>query len=159
MSKVTDLVLPEILPIIAERNDEFVDIEYVNEKGQNYLRIYVDKDQPGGIDINEIADLSEVISERLDALDPDPLPDPYVLELSSPGAERPIKTEKDWERAQGDYIHVGLYQKMEGKKIYEGTLKSYNDEEIELEIKIKTRRKTLTIPRKLIANIRFAIEF
>ncbi|WP_414671963.1 hypothetical protein [Lactobacillus acetotolerans] len=43
--------------------------------------------------------------------------------------------------------------------MYEGTLKSYNDEEIELEIKIKTRRKTLTIPRKLIASIRFAIEF
>ena len=86
MSKVTDLVLPEILPIIDSRDDEFVDIEYVKEKGQNYLRIYVDKDQPGGIDINEIADLSELISEKLDTMDPDPLPDPYVLEVSSPGA-------------------------------------------------------------------------
>ena len=159
MSKVTDLVLPEILPIIDSRDDEFVDIEYVKEKGQNYLRIYVDKDQPGGIDINEIADLSELISEKLDTMDPDPLPEPYVLEVSSPGAERPIKTDKDWEKAQDDYIHVGLYQKIDGKKIYEGTLKSYNDEQIELEIKIKTRRKTLTIPRNLIANIRFAIEF
>lgn len=159
MSKVTDLVLPEILPIIDSRDDEFVDIEYVKEKGQNYLRIYVDKDQPGGIDINEIADLSELISEKLDTMDPDPLPDPYVLEVSSPGAERPIKTDKDWEKAQDDYIHVGLYQKIDGKKIYEGTLKTYNDEQIELEIKIKTRRKTLTIPRNLIANIRFAIEF
>ncbi|RVU77773.1 MULTISPECIES: ribosome maturation factor RimP [Lactobacillus] len=159
MSKVTDLVRSEIEPIITERNDEFVDIEYVKEKGQNYLRVYVDKDQPGGIDINEIADLSELVSEKLDSLDPDPLPDPYVLELSSPGAERPIKTAKDWEKAKDDYIHVGLYQKIDGQKIYEGTLKSYNDEEIELEVKIKTRRKTLTIPRKLIANVRFAIEF
>lgn len=158
MSKVTDLVRLEIEPIIASRNDEFVDIEYVKEKGQNYLRIYVDK-EPNGIDIDEIADLSELVSEKLDTLDPDPLPDPYVLELSSPGAERPIKTAKDWEKAQNDYVHVGLYQKIEGKKMYEGTLKSYNDDEIVLEVKIKTRKKTITIPRKLIANIRFAIEF
>ncbi|MGQ5709453.1 ribosome maturation factor RimP [Lactobacillus sp. PSON] len=158
MSKVTDLVRLEIEPIIASRNDEFVDIEYVKEKGQNYLRIYVDK-EPNGIDIDEIADLSELVSEKLDTLDPDPLPDPYVLELSSPGAERPIKTVKDWEKAQNDYVHVGLYQKIEGKKMYEGTLKSYNDDEVVLEVKIKTRKKTITIPRKLIANIRFAIEF
>lgn len=158
MSKVTDIVRSAVEPIIVERNDEFVDIEYVKEKGQNYLRIYVDK-EPNGIDIDEIADLSELVSEKLDTLDPDPLPDPYILELSSPGAERPIKTENDWEKAQGEYVHLGLYQKIDGKKMYEGTLKSYNDDEVELEVKIKTRRKTVVVPRKLIANIRFAIEF
>ena len=158
MSKVTDIVRSAVEPIIAERNDEFVDIEYVKEKGQNYLRIYVDK-EPNGIDIDEIADLSELVSEKLDTLDPDPLPDPYILELSSPGAERPIKTENDWEKAQGEYVHLGLYQKIDGKKMYEGTLKSYNDDEVELEVKIKTRRKTVVVPRKLIANIRLAIEF
>ena len=158
MSKVTDIVRSAVEQIIAERNDEFVDIEYVKEKGQNYLRIYVDK-EPNGIDIDEIADLSELVSEKLDTLDPDPLPDPYILELSSPGAERPIKTENDWEKAQGEYVHLGLYQKIDGKKMYEGTLKSYNDDEVELEVKIKTRRKTVVVPRKLIANIRFAIEF
>ncbi|WP_348681471.1 ribosome maturation factor RimP [Lactobacillus intestinalis] len=158
MSKVTDIVRSAVEPIIAERNDEFVDIEYVKEKGQNYLRIYVDK-EPNGIDIDEIADLSELVSEKLDTLDPDPLPDPYILELSSPGAERPIKIENDWEKAQGEYVHLGLYQKIDGKKMYEGTLKSYNDDEVELEVKIKTRRKTVVVPRKLIANIRFAIEF
>lgn len=158
LSKVTDLVRSEIEPIIANRDDKFVDIEYVKEKGQNYLRIYVDK-EPNGIDIDEIADLSELVSEKLDTLDPDPLPDPYVLELSSPGAERPIKTPQDWEKAKDDYVHIGLYQKIEGKKMYEGTLKSYNDDEVVLEVKIKTRKKTITIPRKLIANIRFAIEF
>ena len=158
LSKVTDIVRSAVEPIIAERNDEFVDIEYVKEKGQNYLRIYVDK-EPNGIDIDEIEDLSELVSEKLDTLDPDPLPDPYILELSSPGAERPIKTENDWEKAQGEYVHLGLYQKIDGKKMYEGTLKSYNDDEVELEVKIKTRRKTVVVPRKLIANIRFAIEF
>ncbi|WEV70286.1 ribosome maturation factor RimP [Lactobacillus sp. ESL0785] len=157
MAKVTDLVLTEIKPIIAARNDELVDIEYVKEKGQNYLRIYVDREN--GIDMDEIAGLSELISAKLDEIQPDPFPDPYVLELSSPGVERPIKSAKDWQKALDNYIHVGLYQKIAGEKNYEGTLRSFTDDEIELEIKIKTRRKRLTIPRKLIANIRFAIEF
>ena len=158
MSKVIDLVRPVVETIIDEHGDMLVDMEYVKEKGQDYLRIYVDR-QPNGIDIDEIAALSELVSEKLDTIDPDPLPDPYVLELSSPGAERPIKTEADWERALNDYVHIGLYQKIEDKKVYEGTLKSYNNDEIVLEVKDKTRRKKLTIPRKLIAKIRFAIEF
>lgn len=157
MAKVKDSVLAEIKPIIEQHNDEFVDIEYVKEKGQNYLRIYVDREN--GIDMDEIAGLSELISAKLDEIEPDPFPDPYVLELSSPGIERPLKTEKDWQKALNNYVHVGLYQKVLGEKEYEGTLKSFNSDEIELEVKIKTRRKQLTIPRKLIANIRFAIEF
>ena len=158
LSKVIDLVRPVVEPIIDEHGDMLVDMEYVKEKGQNYLRIYVDR-EPNGIDIDEIAALSELVSEKLDTINPDPVPEPYVLELSSPGAERPIKTEADWKKALNDYIHIGLYQKIKDKKVYEGTLKSYNDEEIVLEVRDKTRRKTLTVPRKLIANIRFAIEF
>ena len=157
MAEVKDFVLAEISSIIEQRNDELVECEYVKEKGQNYLRIYVDREN--GIDMDEIASLSELISVKLDELTPDPFPDPYVLELSSPGVERPIKTKKDWEKALNSYIHVGLYQKLEDEKEFEGTLKSFNAEEIELEVKIKTRRKQLTIPRRLIANIRFAIEF
>ena len=157
LAKVKDFVLDEIRPIIAQRNDELVDTEYVNEKGQNYLRIYVDREN--GIDMDEIAALSELISAKLDQLQPDPFPDPYVLELSSPGIERPIKTAADWQKALNQYVHVNLYQKVEKQKEYEGTLKSFTDSEIELVVKVKTRKKVLSLPRKLIANIRFAIEF
>ena len=157
MAKVKDSVLKEIKPIIAERKDEFIDIEYVKEKGQNYLRIYVDREN--GIDMDEIAELSELLSEKLDQIQPDPFPDPYILEVSSPGIERPIKNKADWEKALNEYVHVKLYQKVEVGKEYEGTLKSYNDSEIELEIKVKTKKKVLSLPRKAIAGIRFAIEF
>lgn len=146
-------------PIINQHGDELVDLEYVKERGQYYLRLYVDKDQPGGIDINEIAALSELVSQKLDSLQPDPFPNPYVLELSSPGAERPLKTAQDWQRARGQYVHLSLYQKVAGQKVYEGTLQAYDEQELKLAIKIKTRRKVLTIPRKLVAHIRFAIEF
>ena len=67
--------------------------------------------------------------------------------------------QQDWEKAKGQYIHVGLYQKLEGQKVFEGHLLDLDDQEIKLEIKIKTRRKQLTIPRKQIASARFAIEF
>lgn len=71
MSKVIDLVRPVVEPIIDEHGDMLVDMEYVKEKGQNYLRIYVDR-EPNGIDIDEIAALSELVSEKLDTINPDP---------------------------------------------------------------------------------------
>ena len=138
MTKVTELVADVVTPLAEARGDELVDVEYVKEKKQYYLRIYVDR-RPGGIDIEEIANLSELVS--------------------SPGLERPIKNEKDWERAKGSYIHVSLYQKIDGEKTYEGTLKDLNQNQIVLEVKIKTRRKEITIPRKVIASSRFAVEF
>ncbi|MBP2057719.1 ribosome maturation factor RimP [Lactobacillus colini] len=158
MAKITEIVSNMVTPLAEARGDELVDVEYVKEKSQYYLRIYVDK-VPGGIDIEEIANLSDIVSEKLDELNPDPFPVPYILEISSPGLERPIKTEADWQRARGSYIHVGLYKKIDGNKVYEGTLKDFDHNTVNLEIKIKTRKKEIEIPRSAIANIRFAIEF
>ncbi|KRL64025.1 ribosome maturation factor RimP [Lactobacillus psittaci] len=158
MSKIIDQVSELIKPLAEARGDELVDVEYVKEKTQYYLRVYVDKPE-GGIDIEEIAQLSELVSEKLDSLNPDPFPDPYVLELSSPGLERPLKNERDWERADGKYIHVNCYQKIDGEKSFEGTLIHRDEEKIDLKIKIKTRTKEISIPVKAIANARFAIEF
>ena len=69
MSKVVNLVRPVVESIIDEHGDMLVNMEYIKEKSQNYLRIYVDR-EPNGIDIDEIAVLSELISEKLDTLDP-----------------------------------------------------------------------------------------
>ena len=158
MSKVIDSVRPVVETIIDEHGDMLVDMEYVKEKGQNYLRIYVDR-QPNGIDIDEIAALSELVSEKLDALDPDPLPDPYVLELSSPGAERPLKKEADYMRAVDKYVNVSLYQQLNGHKVYEGYLRKVTADELTLEYMDKTRQKEVIIPRKQVAKARLAIKF
>lgn len=158
MSKLTDRINELVAPLAQKRGDELVEVEYVKEAKQNYLRIYVDR-KPGGIDIEEIAALSEIVSQELDLLDPDPLPDPYVLELSSPGLERPIKSENDWQSAANEYIHVGLFQKLDGKKQFDGTLVDETDDTIKLLVKEKTRKKEIVIPKKIIANARFAIEF
>ena len=157
MSRVVDEVRVVVQPIVDEQNLELVDMEFLKEGKNWFLRIYIDK--PGGIDIEECALISEKVSEALDAIDPDPIPQAYFLEVSSPGAERPLKTEADMQNAIGKYVHLSFYQAIDGEKFYEGTLKELNDESVVLTIRIKTRTKDIEIERKQIANPRLAIQF
>jgi ribosome maturation factor RimP len=157
VSRVVDEVRVVVQPIVDEQNLELVDMEFLKEGKNWFLRIYIDK--PGGIDIEECALISEKVSEALDAIDPDPIPQAYFLEVSSPGAERPLKTEADMQNAIGKYVHLSFYQAIDGEKFYEGTLKELNDESVVLTIRIKTRTKDIEIERKQIANARLAIQF
>ncbi|CZQ82163.1 MAG: ribosome maturation factor RimP [Trichococcus flocculiformis] len=157
MSRVVDEVRVVVQPIVDEQNLELVDMEFLKEGKNWFLRIYIDK--PGGIDIEECALISEKVSEALDAIDPDPIPQAYFLEVSSPGAERPLKTEADMQNAIGKYVHLSFYQAIDGEKFYEGTLKEVNDDSVVLTIRIKTRTKDIEIERKQIANARLAIQF
>ena len=157
MSRVVDEVRVVVQPIVDEQNLELVDMEFLKEGKNWFLRIYIDK--PSGIDIEECALISEKVSEALDAIDPDPIPQAYFLEVSSPGAERPLKTEADMQNAIGKYVHLSFYQAIDGEKFYEGTLKEVNDDSVVLTIRIKTRIKDIEIERKQIANARLAIQF
>lgn len=157
MSSVVETVTELVTPILDERHFELVDAEFVKEGKSWYLRIYIDK--PGGINIEECALVSDLLGEKLDDCDPDPIPQAYFLEVSSPGAERPLKKERDYERAFNSYIHVSLYQPLEGNKVYEGTMVDLKPDELTLEYMDKTRQKTIVIPRKQIAQARLAIKF
>lgn len=157
MSSVVETVTELVTPILDERHFELVDAEFVKEGKSWYLRIYIDK--PGGINIEECALVSDLLGEKLDDCDPDPIPQAYFLEVSSPGAERPLKKERDYERALNSYIHVSLYQPLEGNKVYEGTMVDLKPDELTLEYMDKTRQKTIVIPRKQIAQARLVIKF
>ena len=157
MSSVVETVTELVTPILDERHFELVDAEFVKEGKSWYLRIYIDK--PGGINIEECALVSDLLGEKLDDCDPDPIPQAYFLEVSSHGAERPLKKERDYERALNSYIHVSLYQPLEGNKVYEGTMVDLKPDELTLEYMDKTRQKTIVIPRKQIAQARLAIKF
>ncbi|MFC6206234.1 MULTISPECIES: ribosome maturation factor RimP [Levilactobacillus] len=157
MSTVVETVTALAQPIVAQHQFELVDVEFVKEGKSWYLRLYIDK--PGGINIEECAMVSDEVSEKMDSLDPDPIPQAYFLEVSSPGAERPLKKPEDFEKAVGDYIHVSLYQKIGQSKVYEGTLLTLTDESMDLKVNLKGRIKTLTIPRDNIAQARLAIKF
>ncbi|OJG74460.1 ribosome maturation factor rimP [Enterococcus quebecensis] len=153
METVTELVTP----ILEKQNFELVEVEFVKEGRDWFLRVFIDKE--GGIDILDCALVSEQLDEKLDAVDPDPIPQAYFLEVSSPGAERPLKKESDYEQAVGEYIHISLYQSVDGEKQFEGTLKTLDKDQLTLTVKIKTRVKDYTFERKNIAKARLAIQF
>ncbi|KHD86532.1 ribosome maturation factor RimP [Heyndrickxia ginsengihumi] len=155
MSKVTEVVEELVSPIVQDLQLELVDIEYVKEGKNWFLRIYIDKED--GIDIDECGVVSERLSERLDELDP--IPHNYFLEVSSPGAERPLKKEKDFARAIGRSVHIKTYETIDGEKDFEGKLLSFDGETLHIEIKVKTRKKELQIPYEKVAKARLAIEF
>lgn len=160
MANVVQTVTDLVQPILDDHGFELYDVEFVREGGNWYLRVYIDKD--GGITLEDCSTVSDALSEKLDEQDPDPIPQAYFLEISSPGAERPLKKPHDWQRALGQYIHVSLYaplKGMKGQKIFEGTLKDLTDEELTLDYLDKTRHKTIVIPRKQVAQARLAIKF
>ncbi len=157
LSNVVETVTEIVQPIVERNQFELVDIEFVKE-GQNwFLRVYIDK--PEGIDLEDCALVSEQISQHMDNINPDPIPQAYFLEVSSPGAERPLKKEQDYTDSIGEYIHISLYEPVDGEKVYEGTLKEVNDETLTLTIRVKTRVKDIDFSRKIIAKARRAIQF
>ncbi|MBM7647092.1 ribosome maturation factor RimP [Bacillus ectoiniformans] len=155
MSKVVETVEKLVLPITNDLHLELVDIEYVKEGKNWFLRVYVDKET--GVDIEDCGMVSERLSEKLD--ETDPIPYNYFLEVSSPGAERPLKKTADFERAVGKRVNVKTYEPLDGEKTFEGTLLSFNNEELAIEYMVKTRKKQVVIPMDKVAKARLAIAF
>ncbi|GEN33630.1 ribosome maturation factor RimP [Aneurinibacillus danicus] len=140
-----------VAPILEEENLELVEIEYKKEGSNWFLRVYIDKED--GVDIEDCGRVSEKLSKKLDEIDP--IPGAYFLEVSSPGAERPLKKERDFERAVGKHVHVTTYEPINGAKVFEGELVSYDGQNLE----IKEARTTAVIPRDKVASARLAIVF
>ena len=157
MSSVVETVTELVQPILLSHHFELVDVEFVKEGKSWYLRVFIDK--PTGITIDECVLVSDELGEKLDSCDPDPIPQAYYLEVSSPGAERPLKKETDYVRAIDKYVNVSLYQQLNGQKVYEGYLRKVTAEELTIEYMDKTRKKEVIIPRKQIAKARLAIKF
>lgn len=155
MSKVTGIVEEMVNPILEDLSLELVDIEYVKEGPNYFLRVFIDKDN--GVDIDECAAVSEKLGEKLDEVDP--IPENYFLEVSSPGAERPLKKEKDFQRAIGKNVHIKTYEPIDNEKTFEGILAGFDGNVVTVEVKIKTRKKTIEIPYEKVAKARLAVSF
>jgi ribosome maturation factor RimP len=153
--KVTEIVEELLVPILEGLQLELVDVEYVKEGKSWFLRVYIDK--VNGIDIEECGIVSEKLSEKLDELDP--IEHNYFLEVSSPGAERPLKKEKDYVKAIGKNVYVKTYEPILDSKEFEGVLKAYDGESLTIEVKIKTRKKEVVIPFEKVAKARLAVVF
>lgn len=157
MSNVVETVKQVVEPILENHSFYLFDVEFVKENKSWYLRVYIDK--KGGITIDDCVLVSDELSEKLDAMDPDPIPQAYFLEVSSPGAERPLRNDEELKQAIGEYIHVSLYKNLNGNKTFEGTLKSLDDDVMVLQNPKWGKQDTLEIPRNLVAKSRLAIQF
>ena len=141
-----------ILPIINKNNYELVDIEFVREGSNWFLRAYVDKE--GGFSVNDCEKVSREFSDLLDK--EDFIEESYILEISSPGLGRPLKKDKDFERSMGEEVEVKLYKAFEGQKEFSGILEAYDTETVTLGFENNTKK---TFEKKNIALIRLAIDF
>lgn len=149
--KIKATVEEMVLPYLQENGFELVDVEYVKEGSNWFLRVFVDKD--GGIDIDDCGRISEYLSEKLDA--EDPISSAYFLEVSSPGAERPLKKAEDVSNAVGKDVFVTTYEPVDGLKEFEGRLLSFENDELVITV----GKKDYAIPYNKVASARLAIIF
>ncbi len=140
-----------LTPIVDANGFELVDVEYVKEAGEWYLRGYIDK--PGGITVNDCETVSRVFSDKLD--EEDFIDDSYIMEISSPGLDRPLKKEKDYVRSMGKLVEIRTYRPIEKQKEFCGILTAYDSNSVTIEEDGSLRK----FDKKEIALIRLAIEF
>ena len=141
-----------LAPIVAEAGFELVDVEYVKEGSDYYLRIYADKE--GGITIGDCEIVNRAMSDLLDA--DDFIKDAYILEVSSPGLTRPLKKENDFKRSIGKIVEIKTYTKIDNCKDFEGELTAYDEETVTI---LTEDEKELKIARKDISMIRLAFVY
>ncbi len=123
MSKITDAVTALAKDVVEAQGCSLWDVEYVKEAGTYYLRVFIDKE--GGVSIDDCEAISRVLDPILD--EADPIPDSYVFEVGSAGAERELKRPSDFEQFMGSEIEVKTYRPINGRKAFVGTLASYDN--------------------------------
>lgn len=141
-----------LLPMLEEYKFELVDVEYVKEGGQWYLRAYIDK--PGGITIDDCVEISRKLSDVLD--EEDFIEDSYIMEVSSPGLGRPLKKEKDFARSLGQEVEIRTYRAIDKQKEFIGTLKDYDKDTVTIGYEDDTEA---VFAKNDIALIRLAFDF
>ncbi len=146
MAKVEEKVESLIQNKIQELGYVLYDVEYVKEGKDYFLRIYIDNEK--GITLDDCENVSNNITELLD--NADYIDKQYFLEVSSPGVERVLKKDKHLQNNIGANVQVKLFKQLNGKKQYEGILKDFDENTIEIE----TTVQNLKIERQNIAQIR-----
>ena len=128
MSKITDKVYELAKPVVEQAGCSLWDVEYVREAGSWYLRVFIDKE--GGVSINDCENISRTLDPILD--EADPIPDSFVFEVGSAGAERELKRPGDFQQFMGSEVEVRLYQPLNGSKAFVGTLSGYDNGDVSI---------------------------
>jgi ribosome maturation factor RimP len=138
-------------PVLLSGGLELVEVEYRREARGWVLRLYVDKE--GGITLDDCAQISREIGRNLDV--EDFITTPYILEVSSPGLTRSLKTEKDFMRYRDCLVKVRTNQPVENRRQFTGRLRGVAEEGIQIEVD----GKVFLLPLSFIAKANLDIEF
>ncbi len=152
MGKVADQVFALVEPIAKGFDLEVIEVLYEKKFDGMHLTIVIDKD--GGVTIDDCERLHRAIDEPLDQLDP--IECAYTLNVSSPGIDRPLKTDRDYKRNLNKKISVKLYKAQNGKKNFVGILTSYDEESFTI---VTDKGETITFVKKDTAHVEPVIEF
>ena len=129
--KIEESVMQLVAPAAAQLGYEVVDVEYVKKKNEDSeLIIYIDRE--GGVDLDDCEACSIAIDPLIDAADP--IGESYILCVSSPGIDRPLKRPRDFEKHMGEAVDVKLYEKLNGEKEFVAVLRGYDQGKISLDI-------------------------
>lgn len=153
MGKIEDTIWKIAEPLVTERGLELIDVEYVKEGAEWYLRLFLDKEGNEGVDLDDCELVSRALSDVLEVKDP--IEQAYRLEVSSPGIERPLKRMKDFQRFKGEKIQVKTFAEVEGKKQWIGILGETTEETVTLDVE----GTMISIPRKKISKANLVWEF
>ena len=140
-----------ILPIVEAQGFELVDVEYVKEGSNYYLRAYIDK--PQGITVDDCEVVSRAFSQKLD--EEDFIDEAYIMEVSSPGLGRPLKKEKDYKRSMGKELEIRTYRAVNREKEFYGILTAYDENSVTIDCEGEEK----TFQKSDIALIRLAFDF
>lgn len=152
MGKVSEQVFELVAPIAESFGLEVIEVLYEKKYDGMNLTIVIDKD--GGVTINDCETLHRAIDAPLDELDP--IECAYTLNVSSPGIDRPLKTERDYKRNLNKKISVKLYKAVDSKKTFVGILTAYDDETFTIATE---KGQTITFVKKDTAHVEPVIEF
>ncbi len=153
MNRIEDLVAGLVAPMLDGNGMELVGVEFVKERGQYYLRVYIDKPE-GGVGLDDCEKVSHFLSDELDRVDP--IPQRYYLEVASPGLERPLTKAADYQRFTGSGVEVRIYAPVDGSKRFLGTLQGLEDGKVRLTLKNGGRE--VSIPLDAISRAKLTVE-
>ncbi len=151
-NKITKKIEEIIIPILRNINLELYAVEYKKEGNNWFLRIYIDKAN-GDVDIDDCSRASEAISIELDKVDP--IQSAYFLEVSSPGAERPLRNEKEILNSINKNIMITTYEQVNKQKVFEGKLEKFENNIIT----VTYGTTKVDIPYEKVSSIRLAVVF
>ena len=149
--KAIDEIQTALQPVADELQIEIVEIEF--KQGHSpALTVYIDTEN--GVDLDTCEKFHRAIDPVLDEIDPT-FGQPYTLNVSSPGLDRPLKTERDFQKCMGKKVEVKLFAPMQGKKFFEATLVGFDEHCVSIE----DNGTVMKLEKSKIAKINRAIEF